>query len=127
MLNNRRFPGAWGLLSFESRAPDGSVTCPMGADPVGIIVCHDSGYVSAQLGPRNADGAGYVAYFGLLEAEDADEGTMVTRVMGGSSARFLTDQVRHFRFDAAGELWLSPPPGDDGRVMTLRWRRLTGS
>ncbi len=126
VLKNHRFPGAWELLSFESRTSDGTVTCPMGADPVGIIVCHNSGYVSAQLGPRNADGAGYVAYFGLLEAENAVEGTMVTRVLGASSARLRADQVRHFRFDGEDELWLSPPPGDDGRVMTLRWRRLSG-
>jgi hypothetical protein len=125
MLNNRRFPGVWELLSFESCAPDGSVTYPMGADPHGIIVCHDSGYVSAQLGPRNADGAGYVAYFGLLEAEDAAEGTMVTRVIGASSARLRSDQLRHFRFEGDNELWLSPPKTDDGRVMTLRWRRLS--
>jgi hypothetical protein len=124
MLNNRRFLGAWELISFESRAPEGAVAFPMGPDPVGIIVCHDSGYVSAQLGPRNADGAGYVAYFGQLEAEDAAEGTMVTRVIGASSARLREDQVRRFRFDGDDDLWLSPPPGDDGRVLTLRWRRL---
>jgi len=127
MLKNRRFPGAWELRSFESRSPDGTVTYPMGADPIGIVVCAESGHVSAQLGPRNADGAGYVAYFGVFEADDAAEGTAVTHVVGASSARFRSDQLRHFRFDGNDGLELSPPPAPDGTVSILRWRRMSAN
>jgi hypothetical protein len=121
---NRRFLGAWELVSFESRSPDGTLTYPMGRDPVGIFICHESGYISAQLGPRTGDGAGYVAYFGLAEADDAPEGTLITRVIGASSRRLHDDQVRQFAFTSGDELMLRPVPVPGGPTMTLLWRRL---
>jgi len=124
MLRNHRFLGTWELVSFESRAANGTVSYPMGPDPVGLIMCDETGHVSAQLGPRGGDGRGYVAYFGLAEADDAAEGTLVTRVAGGSSERFRADQVRRFAFTGDDELVLSPPPGTDGTLMVLVWRRL---
>lgn len=124
MLGNRRFLGAWELVSFESHAPDGTTGLPMGPDPVGIFICDGSGHISAQLGPRGGDGRGYVAYFGKAEADDATEGTLTTRVLGASSARFREDQVRRFRFIGDDELTLSPPLAADGSVMTLLWRRI---
>jgi hypothetical protein len=124
VLRNRRFSGAWALVSFQLRRPGGEVNYPWGQDPVGIVIWDESGHVSAQLGPRNADGAGYVAYFGVFEADDAVEGTAVTHVVGASSARFRSDQLRHFRFDGNDGLELSPPPAPDGTVSILLWRRL---
>ena len=96
----------------------------MGPDPAGIFICDETGHISAQLGPRGGEGRGYVAYFGRVEADDAPEGTLVTRVVGGSSERFRADQVRRFAFTSDDGLILSPPPAADGTVMTLMWRRL---
>ncbi|MBI5947742.1 MAG: lipocalin-like domain-containing protein [Chloroflexi bacterium] len=124
MLTNRRFLGAWELVSFESRLPDGSVVRPWGDDPVGIVIWDETGYGSAQLGPRDPAAGPYVAYFGVLEAGDVAAGTMVTRVVAASAPRLRSDQVREFRFLNDDEMTLSPPPGPDGAVSTLLWRRL---
>jgi len=126
MLRNRRFLGAWQLVTFESRLPDGSVVRPWGDDPLGIAIWDETGHVSAQLGPRDTSAGPYVAYYGSLEAADVTEGTLVTHVEGASAPRLRTDQVRAFRFLSDDEMTLSPPPGPDGAVSTLLWRRLKG-
>jgi hypothetical protein len=124
MLRNQRFLGAWELVSFESRAADGTVTRPMGDDPVGIIIWDASGAMSAQLGPRDAEAGPYVAYFGTLEAEDEREGELTHRVTGASLPRLRTDQVRQYRFLSDDELVLQPPPSTDGSSSELLWRRI---
>jgi len=121
MLNNRRFLGAWELISFESRRADGTVVRSWGLDPLGMIMWDESGHMSAQLGPR--DGSSYVAYFGTLEADDSPEGTLTHHVAGASGESLRTDQVRTFRFLSGDELVLSPPPAPDGTVSTVTWRR----
>ena len=124
MLRNRRFLGAWALVSFESRKAGGEVVYPWGHDPVGIVIWDESGHMSAQLGPRDPEPGQYVAYFGTLEAEDVVEGTLVHRVQGASASRLRADQVRQFRFLGSDEMLLSPPSAPDGTVSTLRWRKL---
>ena len=121
---NRRFVGAWALVSFESRKANGEVGYPWGHDPAGIVIWDESGHMSAQLGPRDPEPGQYVAYFGTLEAEDVAEGTLVHRVEGASAPRLRSDQVRTFRFVGSDELELSPPPAPDGTVSVLLWRRL---
>lgn len=121
-----RFVGAWGLVSFETRSPGGVVSRPWGDDPVGIIIWSESGHMSAQLGPRDPSRGPYVAYFGMLEAPDAAEGTLTHHVGGASVERLLADQQRRFRFESEDVLVLNPPPAPDGSESTLRWRRLRG-
>jgi hypothetical protein len=123
MLQNRRFLGAWELVSFESRAADGAVTRPWGSDPFGIIIWDDTGHMSAQLGPRDPGAGAYIAYCGTLDAEDVTEGTLVHHVLAASAERLRADQVRAYRFSGSDELVLSPPASPEGAVSTLRWRR----
>lgn len=127
MLTNRRFFGTWELVSFESRAVDGTVTYPMGQDAVGMFICDAAGHVSAQLGRRDGDGRGYVAYFGMAEADDGERGTLTTKVFGGVNERFRVDQVRRFEFPGDDELILRPLSEPGRPTMTLVWRRLPGS
>lgn len=124
-LRNRRFLGAWELVTFETIGPDGTVTRPWGDDPFGLVVWTDSGHMSAQLGPRDRAIGPYVAYCGTLEVEDVPEGTLVHHVLGASAPRLLADQVRGFRFVSDDELVLGPPPAADGSLSVLVWRRLT--
>jgi hypothetical protein len=124
LLKNRRFIGAWELVSFESRAPDGRVSHPMGPDPVGTIIWDATGMMSAQLGPRDPEAGAYVAYFGMLEAEDESEGELTHHVIGASLPRLRTDQVRRYAFLNENELTLSPLPTTDGSSSTLLWRRV---
>lgn len=124
MLVNRRFLGAWRLVSFEARAGDGTVTYPLGRDPVGIIMWDDSGAMSAQLGPREPESGPYIAYYGILQAPDAEAGTLIHCVEAASAPRFRVDQVRTFRFVDADTLELSPPAGNDGSESVLVWRRI---
>ncbi len=124
MLRNRRFLGAWKLVSFESRLPDGSLVRPWGNDPIGIVIWDETGHMSAQLGPRDPAAGVYVAYYDTLDAQDVPEGTLVHHVEGASPPRLRSDQVRQFRFLSDDEMTLSPPPGPDGAVGTLLWRRL---
>lgn len=119
-----RFIGAWELVSFETTAPDGSVSRPWGDDPVGIIIWSASGHVSAQLGPRDRTPGAYIAYYGTLEAHDAQEGELVHATAGASNDRLLEPQRRRFRFIAEDLVELSPAAGADGAVSRLRWRRL---
>ena len=123
-LENRRFLGAWELVSFESLRPDGTVTRPWGDDPFGLVLWTDSGHMSAQLGPRNQAARPYLAYCGTIEAADVSEGTLVHRVVGASRPALLADQVRSFSFPAEDSLVLSPPAAPDGSQSVLRWRRL---
>lgn len=118
-----RFTGAWLLQSFETRMPDGTLSRPWGDDPVGIVCWDASGWMSAQLGPRDTSKGAYVAYFGRLEAPDAAEGTLIHRVEGASSERLNADQVRQFRFLDDDTLALSPPTAPNGAVSTLTWKR----
>ena len=126
-LANRRFVGAWQLVSMESHAPDGAVTRPWGDDPFGLLVWTESGHMSAQLGPRDPAVGPYVAYCGTLEAPDVAEGTLVHQVLGASVPRLLSDQMRGFRFVSDKELELRPPPAADGSRSVLSWRRLDAS
>lgn len=124
MIPNGRFVGAWLLTSFETRQPDGSITYPLGQEPTGIICWDESGWFSAQLGPREPGAAEYIAYYGTLEAPDAASGTLVHRLHGSSNqSRVSGDQVREFEFLDADTVVLSPPAAPSGARSYVRWRR----
>jgi len=124
VIANARFVGAWLLTSFETRQPDGSTTYPLGHDPIGIICWDESGWFSAQLGRREPGAAGYIAYYGILEAPDAASGTLIHRLHGSSNpSRVAGDQVREFEFLDDDTIVLSPPPSPSGARSYLTWRR----
>lgn len=121
-----RFAGTWELVSFEAISPDGTVKRPWGDDPFGLLIWTETGYMSAQLGPRDPARGAYLAYYGTLEVDDVAEGTLTHHVIGGSQPRLMEDQVREFRFDSPDALVLSPPAAADGTRSVLAWRRLKG-
>ena len=141
-----RLIGAWSLLSFESRLPDGRVVSPMGRGVMGHIVYADNGLVSVNLsrGGRVAAGAdrlfslredadvaavarGYMAYSGRFEV---DEATSIARHhfdLCLDPALVGTVQVRHVRFfDDKLELSVIDPPKGEGVDFpsVLLWQRV---
>ena len=126
-MANSRFVGAWKLVSLESRQPDGTISRPWGDDPLGMVCWDASGCFSAQLGPRVArQEAPYVAYFGTLEAPDAESGTLVHTVLGSSNpSRLSGEQVRDFQFLDGETLVLRPPQAENGARSSLIWRKVT--
>lgn len=119
-----RFVGAWRLVSFESRRPDGTLTYPFGEAPIGIAIFSPDGHVAAQLmrpdrPPLSSPGPtaeeirqafdGCVAYFGACNVDEATH-TLVTRVAGSLFPNWIGgDQVRDFEFRGE-QLVLRPPP-----------------
>ena len=90
-----RLIGVWKLISWAETPLDGSgERLPLGADPVGIIIYHPGGYVSAQLMRRDrqpfacgdwsagtaadyqAEATSYFAYSGPFHA-DEDSQTVI--------------------------------------------------
>ena len=63
--------GAWHLVSFTSLSPDGDVTEPYGADPLGMICYTPSGHVSAQLCRADRGDFGTKALESAAQAPDA--------------------------------------------------------
>ena len=144
-MGREQFVGAWKLVSFESRLPDGSVRRPFGEAPIGIAIFSADGRIAAQLmrpdRPRFASDeqgtgtpdemrqafVGCVAYFGKCEIDD-EARTLVTHVEGSMFPNWIGgDQVRTYEF--RGErLVLMPPPRDvGGQTVTseLAWERLS--
>lgn len=143
-MGREQFVGAWRLVSFESRRPDGTVALPYGGEPIGICIWLENGHFAAQLmrpdRPRFASEdpfvgtpeemqrafAGCIAYFGEWEVDEANQrvihhvhGSMHPNMIGG-------DQVRGYEF-RDGLLVLIPPPREVGGqtiASELAWERL---
>ena len=49
----RSLIGAWRLISWEARAPDGTITHPFGQDALGSIIYSADGQMAAQLTRQN--------------------------------------------------------------------------
>jgi hypothetical protein len=132
-----RFHGAWTLASYEQRQADGTVTHPMGADPVGRLT-YDAGRMWAQMmrrdRPRFASGtrqgtadeiqaafAGFIGYYGPYRV-DEQSGTVIHHVECCSFPNWVgTDQVRRFEFD--GDRLTLRAPGADNSEYRLVWMR----
>jgi hypothetical protein len=86
-----RLIGAWSLVSFESRLPDGRVSSPLGRGAQGHIVYSANGIVSVNLsrGDRVAPGAGR-----LYQLRNDDEIAAVARGYMAYSGRFEVDEAR---------------------------------
>ncbi len=143
----KRFVGTWRLESFEYRFEDGSVTHPVGTNPVGLIIYDSHGnmavqYASSQREPFAGGTAAkgtveekarafdsFKAYFGAYVIDDAAQ-TVTHQVTQGSDPNYShTDQVRHFQF--VGDLLIleTSPREVDGRTAYghLEWRRVAGA
>ncbi|MCE7928298.1 MAG: lipocalin-like domain-containing protein [Dehalococcoidia bacterium] len=142
--DREKLVGAWRLVSFESRRPDGTVVRPWGDDPMGICIWLENGYVAAQLmrpdRPRFASSdpftgtpeemqrafGGCIAYFGEWEVDEANRrvihhihGSMHPNMIGG-------DQVRGYEFRGERLVLIPPPREVDGGTVTseLAWERV---
>jgi Lipocalin-like domain len=140
-VTRERLVGRWRLVSYVSRADDGSLTHPLGADPQGSLVYTEGGWMSAQLcasdrielptddllGGTEADRAAalssYVAYCGSYEVTGD---VVVHHVAMSLFPNWVgTEQTRHV--DLTGEdLVLRTPPikvGGKSLVHEFHWRR----
>ena len=121
---NLRFPGAWLLQSYELTDARGATTFPLGERPVGLFTFDPSGYFSVQLGPRDADGTGFLAFFGTWRADDAESGLALLTIASGSAPLRVNGVLqRNFLFEGRNSLRMQPPPGADGSQATIHWRR----
>ncbi|MBT9471685.1 MAG: lipocalin-like domain-containing protein [Pseudomonadota bacterium] len=138
------FVGTWELLSYEGRAPDGSVTHPLGEHPFGVGIYTADGQMSAHLmraertpfgGGRRpgvdviapdlivAAAAGYIGYCGRYSV-DADRRVVSHFVESALIPDWVgTVMPREYAF-SGDQLILRPPPRG-GLVTELRWRRRT--
>jgi hypothetical protein len=105
----RGLAGAWGLVSWSSRA-----------DATGRLIYSDDGFMSAFL--AGDDGfSDALAYSGTWELRGGEE--VVHRVSLSTRESFVgKDLVRAVSWEGA-DLVLTTPPARDGTVNVLRWRR----
>ena len=141
-----RFPGIYKLVSWKTTNPDGSVTEPLGADPIGRITYHQSGHMSVQLMRRDrkplprldiqtasadelraalraAQGgttSGFVAYMGTYTVHE-DRNIVIHHLEGGSAASMAgSDFERHYELTGKN-LILSVPPSLTAKLI---WERV---
>jgi hypothetical protein len=119
--------GAWKLVSFELRRPDGTVTYPFGEDAQGTIIYTKSGRYSGQVmrpnRPRLVSGdqlkgtseeikanyEGFLSYYGPYEF-DAENGFVIHYVDGSLFPNWEgTEQKRFFEL-TGNRLKLTTPP-----------------
>jgi hypothetical protein len=135
----QRLIGNWTLLSYITEHPDGTTGRPYG-EAVGRLSYDALGNMAGQVmrpgrlevtpgqwttqDVRSAY-AGYIAYFGTYEADEAG-GTVVHHVQGALNPAWVGgDQVRQMRFD--GELLILSTDVPKGGALvrhTLTWQRL---
>ena len=137
---SHRLVGNWTLLSYDSIHADGTTGKPFG-NAVGRLTYDELGYMSGQVmrpdraaiartnkGTRRlrAAYAGYIAYFGTYQVNDADA-TVVHHVRGALNPEWVGGrQVRRFRFEGDLLILQVDIPRPDGLVRhVLTWERLT--
>ena len=119
------FYGAFTLESYETQHADGTVTRPMGDNPVGLFSFHESGYFAVQLGPREpGPGAAYSASFGTAEMPPGDAGIIILKMLHGANPAIAgSEALRNFTFMEPGLLRMRPPLTAEGAQSTIMWRR----
>ena len=135
----KQLVGNWTLLSYITENPDGSRGKPYG-NAVGRLSYDEHGHMAGQvMRPGRSDVApgewgaqqvrsayaGYLAYFGTYEVNDAGD-TVVHHVHGALNPGWVGgDQVRRMRFE--GELLvLSTEVAKAGALVkhSLTWKKL---
>ena len=102
MSNAKSIAGTWRLRTYEVWTPEGQVSTPLGASPIGYAVFDDTGHAFIQLArasdesvePLNSEGVrealanSCTAYFGKYSIDA--EGTKLTiRVEGSNRAPYV--------------------------------------
>lgn len=142
----RSLVGCWRLIRREDRSESGELRIDpgLGADPVGLLVYHASGYFSAQFMRRDraaqdaeapgptASGHnntravnGYDAYFGRYTVDEASR--TVTQTLDGALAPDNVGVVVTRQMEPEGDLLTLrlPTTAADGApvIRTLQWQR----
>jgi Lipocalin-like domain len=128
--------GAWRLVSFEERAPDGEIIHPYGERPIGILMYDASGRMSVQVmrsdraqlsseilsevAPGELRNAleGFTAFFGKYEI-DEETRTIVHHVEGHVLPTSVGKSLKR-RFELSGDR-LILMPAENRRVV---WERV---
>jgi hypothetical protein len=140
-----RLPGIYKLLYWRTTNQDGTVTEPLGQDPIGRVTYHKSGHMSvmlmrrdrkaaARINPRTASdeevrealrqaqaaNSGFIAYMGTYELQE-ERSIVIHHIEGGSSPTFAgTDFERRYEFTSKG-IYLMVPPNFNSK---LEWERI---
>ncbi len=136
---SQQFFGGWNLVSWTATAPDGTLRHPYGEHPIGRILYHPDGLMSASLmrsgrasfasenrheataEERAAAYYDFMSYFGSFTVEEA-AGTVTHHVDGATFPNWIgTDLVRSYDF-AGDQLTLSLER-PDGTRHALVWQR----
>jgi len=126
--------GAWKLVSYEVRRPDGGIFLPMGSEPVGYYIISPEGYSNVCLTPGNRpksasdnrltdaekiDAANVVFYAGKYEIVDND---LIVRPDVSFLPNWVGTQiVRHVKLEG-GMMTLSAFL-KDGSEAALTWKK----
>ena len=124
-MQRKQILGAWQLASFEARdVATGIVRRPLGAEPSGLILYTDDGYMSAQLA-TTPSGADYIAYGGRFHLDEQTSVVHHEVTMSMMPELLATPQFRSVRVDADLLTLSATVTGDDGVTVesTLAWRR----
>jgi hypothetical protein len=121
------FFGAWRLVSFEERQPDGRVIHPYGRDPVGLLIYEASGRVSVQIMKKDralssieSAVEGFTSFFGAFEVDRA-QGVVIHHVEGHLLPQSVGKALRR-EFEFAGDR-LILKPAENRRVTWERIRK----
>jgi len=128
MADMTLFVGAWKLISWEIRQPDGMIHYPYGKDVIGYLIYTAEGYMSAEImaaDRRQSDpnyplegasgqtlpdpdrAAAYSTYISYCGTYTVEGDKVVHHVKAGLIPSWTgSDQVRHFRFEG-GRLIIS--------------------
>lgn len=129
--------GSWRLVSWIVKAPDGTVSHPMGENPIGLLMydgagnmsvhlmnsfrpVFEMGYAETTLEELKEVYDGYIAYFGTYTI-DVSEQTISHHADGVTNPSFVgTKLVRYYDF-SGDKLVLST---DKERTGSLTWLRI---
>ncbi|HAG11637.1 MAG TPA: hypothetical protein DCK76_09730 [Desulfotomaculum sp.] len=126
--------GAWKLVSYEVRRPDGGVFLPMGSEPVGYYIISHEGYSNVCLTPGNRaksasdnrltdaekiDAANVIFYAGKYEVVDND---LIVRPDVSFLPNWVgTQVVRHVKLE--GVMMTLSAFLKDGSEAALTWKK----
>jgi hypothetical protein len=141
-MTDNRLVGAWRLVTVEDHHPDGRVTYPYGEHPIGYLLYHPDGYMSATLMAADRPPLAQPSRPYALSAEDAaavirtmgsaycgtydvQEGSVVHHVQASLIPNLTgADEVRPFELiDEHLYVYTMPRPDDDGVKICAIWKR----
>ena len=130
MPNAESIAGTWRLSTYEVWTPEGQVSTPLGASPVGYAVFDDTGHAFIQLA-RSPDpetqeldtekiraslADSFTAYFGTYSVNA--EGTKLTVRVEGSNRTPFVGSIQERMFSIAGATLTMGRPGQYRAVLS---------